>query len=210
MTALFHFCASAVLPGGCGNIGAPLLANCKPMNTPRILLSATVALVSFAAGAVDLRPTGAFVEAGVAKHSAYSVTAGVLWPWSWRRDFGHTELSGVTEAYVSQWSARGASERHGFTQLGLLPVVRMRLDGGSSPWFLEGGIGVSYMDNLYRSTNKEFSTRFNFMDVVGVGRSLGPDRRREVSLRFSHISNGGIKEPNPGENFLQLRYAFMF
>jgi hypothetical protein len=180
------------------------------MNTARFLLSASIATLSLGAAAADLRPAGVFVEGGVAQQSGYSLTAGLLWPWSWRRDFGHTELSGVTEAYVSHWSARGESQRHGFTQVGLLPVIRMRLDAGRSPWFLEGGIGLSYMDNLYRRQNKEFSTRFNFVDVVGVGRNLDPDRRREVSLRFSHISNGGIKEPNPGENFLQLRYAFLF
>ena len=31
--------------------------------------------------------------------------------------------------------------------------------------------------------------------------------RQEVSLRFQHFSNAGIKEPNPGENFFQVRYS---
>jgi len=48
------------------------------------------------------------------------------------------------------------------------------------------------------------------VDVAGVGRSFGADRRRELSLRLSHSSNAGIKEPNPGETFLQLRYAVKF
>lgn len=174
------------------------------------MLSASIAALSVGAAAVDLRPAGAFVEGGLAQQSAYSVTAGLLWPWAWRREFGRTELSGVTEAYVSHWSARGESERHSFTQVGLLPVIRLRPDGGRSRWFVEGGIGLSYMDNLYRRQHKEFSTRLNFVDVVGVGLSLDAQRRREVSLRLSHISNAGIKEPNPGENFLQLRYAFLF
>ena len=29
----------------------------------------------------------------------------------------------------------------------------------------------------------------------------------EWSLRFQHFSNGRIKNPNPGENFLQFRYT---
>ncbi len=186
------------------------MAHCKVMNTTRFLLSASIAALSLGAAAADLRPAGAFVEGGVGQQSVYNATAGLLWPWSWRRDFGRTELSGVTEAYVSHWSARSENQRHGYTQVGLLPVIRMRLDGGRSPWFFEGGIGLSYLDNLYRRQDKQFSTRFNFVDVVGVGRSLDPERRREVSLRFSHVSNAGIKEPNPGENFLQLRYAFLF
>jgi lipid A 3-O-deacylase len=43
-----------------------------------------------------------------------------------------------------------------------------------------------------------------------VGRSFGADRRHELSLRVSHFSNCGIETPNPGENFLQLRYATKF
>jgi len=182
----------------------------KPMNNRQLLISLGVADVSLGACAADLHPSGVFVEGGVAKQGAYSVTAGVMWPWSWRRDFGSTESTGLTEAFVSNWSGRGATERVGFTQVGLVPIVRLRLGGGRSPWFIEGGIGVSVMDRLYRTQNKEFSTKFNFVDVAGVGRSFGPDRRRELSLRLSHSSNAGIKEPNPGETFLQLRYAVMF
>lgn len=174
------------------------------------MLSASIAALSVGAAAADLWPAGAFVEGGVARQDAYSVTAGLLWPWAWRREFGRTELGGVTEAYLSHWSAPGESQRQSFTQVGLLPVIRMRPDGGRSRWFVEGGIGLSYMDNRYRRRHKEFSTRFNFVDVVGIGLSLDADRRREVSLRISHISNGGIKEPNPGENFVQLRYGFLF
>jgi hypothetical protein len=180
------------------------------MNMKHVLVPAAAAAVALGACAADLRPSGYFVEGGLAHSQAFSVTAGVLWPWSWRREFGSTEVTGLTEAFVSRWSARGTGERQGFTQLGLVPLVRMRFGGGRSDWFIEGGIGVSVTDRIYRTQDKEFSTAFNFVDVAGVGRSLGPDRRRELSLRISHISNGGIKTPNPGENFLQLRYAVMF
>jgi lipid A 3-O-deacylase len=182
----------------------------KPMNIKRLFAAASAAALSLGACAADLRPGGAFIEGGLAKRHTDSVTAGLLWPWSWRRDVGPVELTGLTEAYVSHWSVRGASERQALTQLGVLPLLRLRFDGGRSAWFVEGGIGVSVMDKIYRTQAKEFSTSFNFTDAVGVGRSFGADRRHELSLRFSHISNGGIREPNPGENFLQLRYAVMF
>jgi lipid A 3-O-deacylase len=181
------------------------------MNILRLLVPASIGLLAAVAGAADLRPAGAFIEGGLAQHEAYSVTAGLLWPWSWRRSLGQAELSGITEAYVSQWSAKGATtERHNYTQIGVVPVIRVRPDAGRSPWFLEGGIGLSAMDRLYRNQARQFSTSFNFADVVGIGHSFGADRRREVSLRISHFSNAGIKEPNPGETFLQLRYAMMF
>ena len=89
-------------------------------------------------------------------------------------------------------------------------MLRLRPAGGSSPWFIEAGIGITVMDRLYRSQTKKFSTTFNFVDVAGIGRSFGADRRQELSLRLVHISNADIKSPNPGENFVQLRYAWMF
>jgi hypothetical protein len=180
------------------------------MNTKLLLIPAAAAVMSLGVCAADLRPAGAFVQGALAEHRTYSITAGVVWPWSWQRDFGASQASGITEAFVSHWSGRGITERQSFTQLGLLPLLRLRMDGGRSPWFLEGGIGISVMDRTFRIRDKEFSTTFNFVDVVGVGRSFGADRRRELSLRVSHISNGGIKKPNPGQEFLQLRYAVMF
>jgi lipid A 3-O-deacylase len=180
-----------------------------PMNT-KLLIATAAATFSVGAAALDLRPQGAFVQGGIAEHHAYNVTAGVVWPWSWRRDFGKTQLTGLTEGYVSHWSARGETQRQSFIQIGVVPLVRMRLDGGRSPWFLEGGIGVSVMDPRYRSGSHEFSTAFNFVDVVGVGRNFGEGGRHELGLRINHVSNAGIKKPNPGETFLQLRYAVRF
>ena len=66
------------------------------------------------------------------------------------------------------------------------------------------------MDVMYRTADKQFSTHCNFASVAAVGRSFGPQRRQELSLRFFHVSNADLKKPNPGENFLQLRYAAMF
>jgi len=31
-----------------------------------------------------------------------------------------------------------------------------------------------------------------------------------VALRIQHFSNAGLSEPNPGANFVQLRYAYTF
>lgn len=170
------------------------------------MLAALVSAAPLLAHAAGWSPHGMFLEGGAAPSRSHSVTAGAMWNWDWQGRFGNTQASVLTEVYVSRWSARGEA----VTQLGLVPLVRLRLDHGRSPWFMEGGIGVSVMDNLYRNHGKEFSTRFNFVDVFGLGRSLGADRGSEVSVRLAHISNAGIKKPNPGENFLQLRYAVMF
>jgi hypothetical protein len=55
-----------------------------------------------------------------------------------------------------------------------------------------------------------FSTRFNFGDHLAVGLRFGPRGEHGVALRLQHFSNGGIEKPNPGEDFLQLRYLREF
>jgi lipid A 3-O-deacylase len=184
--------------------------HCKPMNIKTLAMALCAAALSFGAQAIDLSPGGVFVQGGVADRGGYSLTAGVIWPWSWQRQAAGGEWSGLTEAYVSHWSGRVASARESFTQLGLVPIFRYRFSQGRSDWFTEAGIGVSAMDNRYQIEEKQFGTRFNFVDVLGLGRSFGAQRDRELSLRLTHFSNGGIKEPNPGENFLLLRYAALF
>ena len=78
---------------------------------------------------------------------------------------------------------------------------------GTSPWFVEAAIGVAAMWPIYENGNTRFSTAFNFADHVALGWLLDTRGRHEISLRYEHFSNGGIRQPNPGENFWQLRYA---
>lgn len=169
-------------------------------------LVALACAVPLAVHAVEWAPDGMFIEAGFAPSRSHSLTAGAMWTWDWKDNFGKSEATALTEVFISRWSSRGQS----VTQAALVPLLRLRLDDGRSPWFIEGGVGVSLMDKLYRNHGKEFSTRFNFIDVFGVGRSLGAGQKREISVRIAHISNANLKRPNPGEDFVQVRYAFRF
>lgn len=164
------------------------------------------------ADAMDWAPAGFFIaEGGVTVHGTLSVTAGVAWPWQWTHAWRGGEWTASTELFVSHWSAKQpGGGRAAFTQVGLAPLFRYRFERGRSPVFAEGGVGVSYIDGLYTTDRKQFSTRFNFYDVVGIGMNFGAHGEHEIGLRFSHVSNAGIKHPNPGENFLQLRYARRF
>ena len=53
-----------------------------------------------------------------------------------------------------------------------------------------------------------FSTKFQFGDHIGVGARFGAANRHDLGLRLQHVSNGGIKNPNPGINLLLLRYQY--
>ena len=115
------------------------------------------------------------------------------------------------DAYLSEWRTDAAlGQRRHFTQVGLVPMFRYRFDRGASPWFVEGGVGLSYLSASYSNRVKEFSTQWNFSDHLGVGRNFGNDRAHELGLYVKHVSNAGIKSPNPGETFVQLRYGYTF
>lgn len=173
-------------------------------------LALTVATMTLPAAAEGLRPSGYLVQAAAGDAGTWSATAGVYWAWDWRRRLGSFEVSGLTEAFVSRWDARGHDGRRGFTQIGVLPVLRLRPDAGRSPWFAEAGVGLSTIHPIFETDRKRFSTAFNFVDVVGVGRSFGAARQHELGLRLQHVSNGSSRSPNPGQNFVQLRYAVSF
>jgi len=182
---------------------------------PRPLLlsfCAVVAALAFSPGraaAIDLAPSSAFAQYGSTRDT-YAAAIGLTWDWNRRWSLGSGELSGYWEAALGRWkgTAESGSGSAYVTQFGITPVFRWRPDGGSSPWFYEAGIGVNALMPVYRTERKQFSTVFNFGDHLAVGRSFGAQREHELALRVQHFSNAGIKEPNPGETFLQLRYVY--
>nr|WP_315228072.1 acyloxyacyl hydrolase [uncultured Albidiferax sp.] len=115
------------------------------------------------------------------------------------------------DVFLSHWKvdAPPGALSH-FTQIGLVPMFRYRFDGGQSPWFVEAGVGISYLNEPYQTPHKSFSTQWNFSDHLGVGRSFGAQRRQELGLVLQHVSNASLRSPNPGETFLQLRYSYGF
>lgn len=95
--------------------------------------------------------------------------------------------------YVDNLNHRG--------QFGLSPVgfrYNLTASGGRLIPFVECTLGAVYLD-----VPKEIQgTRFNFTESFGVGMRVfvSDGFALEVSGRFRHLSNGGIKEPNPGIN----------
>ena len=128
-----------------------------------------------------------------------------------QRTFWDGRVTAAWDLYLSGWKADVLpGHRSQFTQIGLVPMFRYRFDAGQSPWFVEAGVGISYLSEPYQTANKSFSTRWNFSDHLGVGRSFGAERRQELGLYVKHVSNAGLRSPNPGESFLLLRYAYAF
>jgi lipid A 3-O-deacylase len=180
------------------------------MRTIQFLLLAAGATLAFSTLAADLRPGGVFLAAGGGDRAVRSASIGLAWPWSWHYATASGAWSGSTEAYLGRWSAKVDGGRADFDQVGVVPLLRYRGAHGGSPWFAEGGIGLIYMNRLFTTPAKRFSTRLNFADTLGLGRSFGGRRQHEVSLRLTHFSNGGVKHPNPGQNVVGLKYAYLF
>ena len=86
--------------------------------------------------------------------------------------------------------------------VGVTPVWRYaRAPRGT---YFEGAIGFHVLSDSHINSDLGFSTRFQFGDHVGVGYRF---ERYDLQLRLQHLSNGGMRNPNPGINFLVLRLA---
>lgn len=196
--------------------------------TPRIMrfqTCASVAAAALFAGLLGLSGTAAhafedsahgfYVEGGRAPHgdmgSTNSATVGMTIPWSLRQPVHEGALTTYWDVFLSNWHAPALGNGpHDYAQIGAIYTWHYRFDRGGSPWFAEGGVGGSVMDHVYRTPDRSFSTAFQFTEVIGIGRSFGEHGEHELSLRLQHFSNGGIKKPNPGENFVRLRYTYHF
>jgi lipid A 3-O-deacylase len=156
-----------------------------------------------------LTPAGIFLQVGEGDQNTQSYAGGLTWQPSCQFRLGPMVLSGYVEATFGKWFTRdlpGVDHRW-VSQYELAPVMRARPDGAWNALFAEVGIGTNYIDPLFNTEHKQFSTRFQFGDHFGVGIDLGS---HELAVRVEHFSNASIRDPNPGENFVQLRYAYRF
>ncbi len=159
-----------------------------------------------------VRPLAWFVQAGSAGGGdTLAATVGVTADWGWQKAVGIGLLTGTWEASVGHWRTErtGQSDRQVW-QFGVTPALRLYTSGARSGFFGEIGIGANVLTPRYERGDKEFSTKFNFGDHIGAGYRFGAQGENELTLRIQHYSNASIKKPNPGENFLQLRYARHF
>lgn len=172
------------------------------------LLAALLALPTLAtAASID----GASFEAGSGS-KVDMVRFGVQSNWErrWFQSNG-THLAAYWDATLQQWRGtqyRGnPGQRQHITSIGITPVFRLRADDGKG-WYVEGGIGAHLMSEVYNNASNELSTAFQFGDHIGAGYVF--NNGWEAALKLQHFSNGGIKRPNDGVNFVVLKVARSF
>lgn len=157
---------------------------------------------------------GVYVEAGpaIGGDPTASAVLGFTWNFGRTHAFEGGLVTTYGEVFVSQWRARRVvgGDPVSYSQVGAIASARYRFDEGRSPWFADVGLGMTTMNRTYETPEHHFSTRFQFTPVVSAGRNFGQGGVHELSLRLQHFSNAGISEPNPGKNFLRLRYLYRF
>jgi lipid A 3-O-deacylase len=133
--------------------------------------------------------------------------------WDWNRRWLQTtnwHVGGYWDLALGQWHKRNVApgQNDDVTDLGITPVFRVQRNDLQGP-YIEAGIGAHL---LSRSDigNKQLSTRFQFGDHIGIGYRFGDKGQFDLGYRFQHLSNAGIKRPNPGINFSQVRLTYRF
>src|SRR5207302_684235 len=94
---------------------------------------------------------------------------------------------------------------HDRYELGLFRMASHQTTGESDPhvWRLLFGFGVSYKSE----SDPLNSTRWNFASQLAMRVRLS-DSGSDLELSVRHWSNGGIRLPNRGQDFMTLSYAF--
>jgi len=155
---------------------------------------------------------GIQVAAALADNRVYKFDLGFVWDpnltW-WQIGDWHFSLIG--EAHVAWWHAvEGDTHNNNIGEIGITPVIRFIKGSGAIRPFIEVGAGIRLLTNPRISEYETLSTAFQFAPMGGVGVQFGARQQYLAGFRFQHLSNGGIKEPNPGINFSQLYLQYNF
>ncbi len=175
----------------------------------KCLLAAAMAWSSLASG-VALAIDGVAVEIG---NGDGTDMARIALQSDWRKQwFGGSNwhLGGYWDFSLGQWQRNDvrAGQNEDITELGVTPVFRLQQNDRRG-LYAEAGIGFHFLSRTSLG-DKRFSTAFQFGDHLGVGYRFGAKGAYDLSYRYQHLSNGGIKNPNSGINFNQIRLQYHF
>jgi len=172
-------------------------------------LGAAALLIADSAGAAGSLFDSASIEYGSGSKVSM-VRLGLQSNWKaplWR--FSETQIGGYWDFSASFWRGtrhRGLHASQSLAAIGVTPVFRWERHDQRGPYG-EFGIGAHLLSELYNNNGDRMSTRFQFGDHIGVGYRWD---RVDLGLKFQHYSNGGIKKPNPGVDFVALRLLYAF
>ena len=144
---------------------------------------------------------GVSAEAGAGQHGVWMWRLGAQWDWRVQK-LEPTHWQVHWDVALGQWK----SDTGTMHELSVTPVLRWA--PGERGWYAEGGIGMHVLSDSHVTSDIDFSTRFQFGDHLGAGYRW--DGGYDLALRLQHISNGGMRNPNPGMNFVAVRLIRWF
>jgi hypothetical protein len=146
---------------------------------------------------------GVAVEIGTGDDDTRAIRLAGTWNWRKQWQLGEKwHLAGYWELSLGAWENLDDST----TDFGFTPVFRFE-HHDEHHVYVEAAIGFHILSQ-HISAQRQFSTNFQFGDHLAVGARFGSRRRYDLGVRLQHISNGGIQKPNPGINFLLLRFQY--
>jgi lipid A 3-O-deacylase len=169
------------------------------------LKGAFAAIIFSAPGWVSADQFGVQLAAGVGDLHVKKIDLGVAWgpnlTW-WH--IGDWYFSLIGEAHAAWWHTDEGNVHDDIGEIGVTPVIRFIKGSGLIRPYVEIGAGVRLLSSPRISSTFILGTAFQSAELAGVGVQFGGHQQYLAAYRFQHISNGGIKEPNPGINFSQL------
>ncbi|MDP9582070.1 UNVERIFIED_ORG: hypothetical protein J2791_001352 [Burkholderia contaminans] len=144
------------------------------------------------------------------RHGIDKADLAVVWDpgWNWW-EIGGWHFTFVMEGHAGYWHT-GGNVHANIGEFGATPMFRFIKSAGQVRPFIEAGAGIRFLTHPTISNDLSLSTSFQFADVVGVGAQFGERQQYQLGYRFQHVSNAGIKEPNPGINFHQFYVQYNF
>jgi hypothetical protein len=178
----------------------------------RFLQCAALAAGARASAGANADQFGVQVAGGVANRDIKKVDVGVVWDpqWTWW-EIGGFHFTIVGEGHVSYWhTTEDQAVNPNILEIGITPVLRFIRSSGTFRPYIEAGVGVRLLSHTRITETFSVGSAFQFADMVGVGAIFGSHQNYQAGFRFQHLSNAGIKEPNPGINFSQLYLQYNF
>jgi len=136
---------------------------------------------------------GASAGYGQSKDNVDIYRVGLLKDWNVRWLQNTTGYAtGYFELSYGYWK-EGGDKTH---CVALSPVFQYAFNPDQDSWYpyVEGGVGVAYIDEYFIGT-RNLSSNLQFEDRIGVGFRF---RSLDLSFRYMHYSNASLKQPNDG------------
>ena len=177
------------------------------MSLRNTLISCLMALMLLPTVATADALTGAGIRVGfdarakAVKFREYEAYARTRLPWQYRWQSGWHLSTGLEGSVALLHATTGQNA----TLLSIGPLVS--LSRGTSPWSLEIGVEPTYLSR-YEFSGSSLGGHIQFVSHIALRYRFS--RHLALAYRFQHMSDAGIKEPNPGVNLhvLELSYHY--